>query len=115
MPEFNLHTADVVEIEIGKNQPILSTLSNLSKSWIVSRTGFPLLQPGYNARVAKSEKKQIRVEMCWSFDGAKLSRPVATTSLVWFPLAEKADGALVFLVQPSNKLEVPSTLMFVNK
>ena len=56
-------------------------------------------------------KTQIRVEIRWGCDGAKLSRPVATTSLVWFPLAEKADGALVFLVQPSNKLEVPSTLM----
>ena len=37
-------------------------------------------------------------------------QPVATASLVRFPLAEKANGTFVLSVESSNKLKIPPTL-----
>ena len=43
---------------------------------------------------------------------SKSAQPVATASLVRFPLAEKANGTFVLSVESSNKLKVPTTLGF---
>lgn len=86
--------------------------SHLPKSRVVTRASFSILKPCYDTRVAKSEPIRNYMSYFWRFEClSKALEPVATASLVWFPLAEKANGTFVLSVKSSNKLKVPPTLV----